>query len=598
MVLHVETVDLSSRNVTLPSDRVGMVIVQPHLSLTSEEPFRCATQAKTQQLAVVSETLNIARAAPHGASKTHFTVFPEYSIPHPDGIVLVESALQSQDWQCGTIVIGGTDALSKLDFTTLANAPGTHLDTINNCPDKIANNAWINCGITWVKGADGTVERWLQPKLCPAWPERNVHYQQMFRGNSVFTFRGSFDNQTKYRFCSVVCFDWIGTVGDKKVWQWVLQDLQRQAALAQAELSLSWFFVVQSNPKPSHDTFLTEVGRFFDQNFLPAVRRDRACLLFANSAGNPRPGKADAYGNTSLIFPPQTLFSSSECSPTFSNDGLRFRSSTLLSSYKDFVFREGGACIHSFVQINANSLNPGPAGRTTALENAFVFPLGGMVDRRTPSDSVAASIKWLNDELDELPSLSSSYPNVPLAAAADVTHLQTIAALRQISAQSAAHAMKLAAQQSKAKHADDWSQTESQALEHLVHTLDIVCLGSSPPTVSGDSAHASVVMNNQTVDLLAIRGESHEGCLKHSEGLLSLPRRQILLVSRDPDNNPWLQRFGSFLQPENVHLGQERNITNPASGVLHLGYRNLLNIFQQTTTVAGVPGAIDAELAA
>ena len=50
-MVHVETVDLSTRNVTLPSDRVGMVIVQPHLSLTAVEPYRCTAQAKPQQLA-------------------------------------------------------------------------------------------------------------------------------------------------------------------------------------------------------------------------------------------------------------------------------------------------------------------------------------------------------------------------------------------------------------------------------------------------------------------------------------------------------------------------------------------------------------------
>jgi hypothetical protein len=33
-MVHVETVDLSARGVEFPSDRVGMVIVQPYLSLT------------------------------------------------------------------------------------------------------------------------------------------------------------------------------------------------------------------------------------------------------------------------------------------------------------------------------------------------------------------------------------------------------------------------------------------------------------------------------------------------------------------------------------------------------------------------------------
>jgi len=513
-VVHIETVDLTSRNVTLPSDRVGMVIVQPHLSLTDVEPYRCKTQAKPQQLAMISETLDVSRAARHGASRTHFTIFPEYSIPAPEGIALVEAALQAPEWPNATIVIGGTDALSKVEFATLANTPGTHLDLTHNGLDRVANNAWINCGITWVKAGDGTIERWLQPKLSPAWPELNVHYQHMFRGNSVFAFRGSFDNQTKYRFCSLVCFDWIAMVEHKKIWQWVLEDLQAQAEQAQAELSLSWLFVVQSNPKPSHDTFLTEVSRFFDQNTVPSVRRDRACLLFANGAGNCKPGRADKYGNTSLVFPPQTLFTQPDCSPTFSTGGARFRSSTVLSAYRDFVFRERGACIHSFLQVNPNSVTAGAGGRTIAVENPFVFPLGGTIDRRVPSDSVAACIKWLNDELDDLPSLSVTYPNVTLAVPTNATHQQTVAALRQISPQSAAHTVKLAAQESKAKHADEWNETESRALEHLVHTLDIVCLGSSPPTVGGDSVHASVVMNSQTVDLLAIRGESHEDCLK------------------------------------------------------------------------------------
>jgi hypothetical protein len=91
--------------------------------------------------------------------------------------------------------------------------------------------------------------------------------------------------------------------------------------------------------------------------------------------------KADTYGGTSLVFPPQTLFTQPDCSPTFSNGGARFRSSTLLSAYRDFVFRERGACIHSFLQVNPNSLNAGAGGRSIAVENASVFPLGGTIDR-------------------------------------------------------------------------------------------------------------------------------------------------------------------------------------------------------------------------
>ena len=151
-MIHIQMVDLSPRGLTLPSDCVGMVIAQPYLSLTATEPYRCVAQAKNQQLAMLTDTLAVAKAARHGAQKTHFTVFPEYSIPGLDGIALVETALSAADWPNGTIVIGGTDALSKPDFATIAAAPGTHLDTTHNGLDRIAQNEWINCGITWVKG--------------------------------------------------------------------------------------------------------------------------------------------------------------------------------------------------------------------------------------------------------------------------------------------------------------------------------------------------------------------------------------------------------------------------------------------------------------
>ena len=597
-MVHVETIDLSSRGLILPCDRVGMVIAQPYLSLTDTEPYRCTPETKPQQMQMLRDTLRVALAARHGATKTHFTIFPEYSIPGPDGLALVETALRAAEWPAGTIVIGGTDALSKQDLVTLAGEPGTHMDTTHNGLDHIAQDEWINCGITWAKAADGTVERWLQPKLFPAWQEQDVPYQGMFRGNSVFTFNGPFDNDTQYRFCSLICFDWVATLDHQKAWRWVMEGLRQKAAQANAELSLSWFFVIQCNRKPSADSFLTEVTGFFDQTAFPNVRRERACLVFANSAGKRVPGRSDLYGNTSLIFSHQTLFADPTCHPTFCNGGLRFRSSTLLSAHRDILFRERGACIHSFSQVNPNSLNAGAAGKTIAVQDPFVFPLAGFPDDpRTPSAPVPACVKWLNDDLDHLPSLSATYPAVPLATAVDATHRQTVDALRVISPQSVMHAVKLAAQESTAKHADQWDHPEVEAVEHLVHTLGIVGLGIAPPKVGANPAHATVVMNNQTVDLLAIRGTTHEACIEHAKSFLPLPRRQVLLVSRDRDNNPWRRRYGSFLEPESPQLGQERNITDPASGSLHLGYRRLLDIFQQLTTADAVQGAISADLA-
>jgi len=573
-----------------------MVIAQPYLALTDTEPYKCSAATKDAQLASLTATLDVARAAKHGAPKTHFTVFPEYSIPGLDGIALVQASLEAIEWPVGTIVIGGADALTKPEFTALAESPRTHVNTDHNPLPQIADDEWINCGITWTKAADGTIDRWLQPKLFPAWLEQNVPYQGMFRGNSVFMFKGTFANNTQYHFSSLICFDWVASIEHRRPWNWVLDDLQR--TVAPGETSLSWLFVIQYNPKPSHDTFLIEVGNFFDQNILPNVRRDRTCLVFANTAGRPNPGRANEFGGTSLIFSPQAQFATPDCSGTFSNGGSRFRPNTLLKQYRDVYFRERGACIHSFVQVNPGSLNAGAAGRVFPIEQPFVFPLNGTLELRAPAAPVPACIKWLNDELDTLPSLSVQYRGVALAGQADISHEHSIAALRSMPVHSTVRTVKLAASESQAKHADEWDGTEYAAVEHLVHTLDIIELGFPHSLVDGDPAHATAVMNGQTVDVLAIRGKTHEACIKHSKTFVPLRRRQFLLVSRDRDNTVWRKKFGSILETDTPGLRQEHKFTEPQGGSLHLGYQKLLEIFLHSPTPADVQGAINAELVA
>ncbi|MGA2233967.1 MAG: hypothetical protein ABSG23_00610 [Terriglobales bacterium] len=420
----------------------------------------------------------------------------------------------------------------------------------------------------------------------------------MFRGNSVFAFNGPFDNGTQYRFCSLVCIDWVANLNSQKAWRSVMDDLRQQAAQARAELSLSWLFVIQCNRKPSADSFLTEVAGFFDQTAFPNVRRDRACLVFANSAGKPVPGRAELYGGSSVVFSGHTLFEKPTCKPTFSNGGPRFRSSTLLSAYHDIFFRERGACIHSFAQTNPNSLNAGAAGKTIALRRAYVFPLNSVTDPRAPGDEVPACIKWLNDELDNLPSLSMSHQTALLVNQADAAHQVTVGSLRALQPQSAHHAVKLAAQESTARHEDEWDNTESEAVAHLVHALDILGVGFPTRTVGTDPSHATILVNNKTVDVLVIRGFTHQSCIEHSKKFLGNPQRQVLLVSRDRDNTRWLQRFGTFLQPKSSMLDQEPKITDPSSGSLYLGYQNLLEVFLSSTTAAAIEGGVRAQLAA
>ena len=128
-------VDLSTRGIQLPSGGAGMVLAQPHLTLTPREPYRCTDESRSCHLEAISAAMAVARDASHGAEKTHFTVFPEYSIPSLEGIELVEHNLRQDDWPNQTIVIGGTDGLSLRRIQVACNgAPHSRRRRSYDCP--------------------------------------------------------------------------------------------------------------------------------------------------------------------------------------------------------------------------------------------------------------------------------------------------------------------------------------------------------------------------------------------------------------------------------------------------------------------------------
>jgi hypothetical protein len=103
-MVHVEAVDLGALGVTFPADRVGMVVAQPYIpddGLTPAEPFKFTNGAAAQQLPVVERALTLSRERHHGLAKTHFTVFPEYSIPGLAGVQHIDLTLDSAAWPTG-----------------------------------------------------------------------------------------------------------------------------------------------------------------------------------------------------------------------------------------------------------------------------------------------------------------------------------------------------------------------------------------------------------------------------------------------------------------------------------------------------------------
>jgi hypothetical protein len=591
-MVKVETVDFTLHGVVFPADRVGIVAAQPWLSLTEHEPFACNPAQRAAQLAVIDKTLELANVRPHGQPKTHFTLFPEYSIPGLEGAQRVDTAMADADWPTGTVVIGGVDGLTQAEYATLVAQQNSHVDVETNAANRVKADKWVNCGIVWVKDGGGVVHRWIQPKLTPAWAEADIAYQAMFQGGSIFLFKGRLSNQASYHFSMLVCFDWISSLEERRLWRHVLDDLARQSALAGGELSVSWFFVIQHNPKPNHVDFLQQVPPFFDQNALPTVRRERACVVFANTAGLPKPGRVQKYGSSSLIFSASTLFEKPTCPMTVANGGPDLRgNSTILNPYHDVVFREGGACIYSFVQINPGSLVAGPAGRSPAIENAEVFPVDDTDDPRAPSAAVPASVKWLNDELDDVQSLKAKFPLSALRDSAEAAHETTVEGFRRLPP------AKIAFVLNTNPVADKWRADERSTLNLLVHTQDILGIGYATAPVPDEGAFPIVTIDGHQLDVIVIAGPSHDECWKQAEKSLALGSHQSLVVTRDFDNTIWRRESRSILQGDPADVGQDQNITDPISNVLHISYQELLASYLDAQNTAGLESGIRAKLA-
>ncbi len=156
-----------------------MVVAQPHVVLVPHEPFTWDPAERQRALECIDETLAVSRSCEHGADRTHFTIFPEYTLPGLEGVDRITAAMQAAEWPAETIVIGGVDGLTKDQLVALVQGPNTTYDTVGNRLDHVLAHQWVNCVVTWAKLPTGEVRKWVQPKLAAAWLERDINYMSM-----------------------------------------------------------------------------------------------------------------------------------------------------------------------------------------------------------------------------------------------------------------------------------------------------------------------------------------------------------------------------------------------------------------------------------
>jgi hypothetical protein len=234
------------------------------------------------------------------------------------------------------------------------------------------------------------------------------------------------------------------------------------------------------------------------------------------------------------------------------------------------------------------------SGRTPPVDRPCVYPIpNAETDPRAPSGQVPASVKWLNDSLDFVESLSEKHPNARLAHDVVNTHIEAVRALRLLDGPRAQTCISQSTCKTESnsktegnvdnsieriKIPDYWATSERYAVEHVLHTLDILGLCFEPIFIPGATSHGTVTIRGRLVEVTALRGRTHEICIKYSEGL-PVPHHAVLVVSRDDDNTVLLPRFGRFLSGRRSRIEEEAKFIDPESVKLMISYQELLSAY-------------------
>jgi hypothetical protein len=579
-------------DIILPIGGIGVVIFQPFIELSGDEPFRWLNNNKAKQIERIIRTLEIARQADHGCGKTHFTIFPEYSIPGLEGIEKIQEILQSGQWNPGTFVIGGVDGLTQYDYHILCSQDDTEVFPQSK-PENVSATQWVNCCITWGKQTDGSLRRWVQLKLVPSWLERNIICNEMFCGNSVYIFKCKFENDVDCYFLSLVCFDWIGQINLERGISAIVHEINRCWELS-GRRDINFIFVLQNNDKPNHRLFLENARNYFEERTpYPFAVKDNSVIIFANTAGGPFPGKYGKYGYSSLVCSPMSPYDTKGCPPTFSVKTKKLRNTDGLGGCKDTLFREMGACIHSIEFCPPSFVNLGPVGRTLLLKRAAVHPVDQAIsDPRVPGNPVPAPTKWVNDQLDDIESILHHETLSPLRDEIELSH-KFIGKNIRISPDTflgncviwsvCDYDKWLDLGNRDIPDVDSWSEKEELGLRTVVNSLDILNVWKSLE-FSNPKSHAIIKSTGNIIDVIVVSGGKTSGeCFEYGRQFLTGSSRFGIVITRDIHESPVTKRDKSIFEPEAEITEKGPAITDPA--IIHCGYRDLKDASFKSTSL-------------
>ncbi len=528
--------------VTLPRRRVCMFFMQPYVDFETphQEPYRWSRGSVDGQREAIHRTLELAKGA--GA---HFTVFPEYAIPGLEGVGVVDRALREADWPRDTIVIGGLDGLSSHEYQSLCEMSSARYAPRNAPTEVLAEEKWVNCCITWAKDRHGDVAKWIQPKLLPCEQERGTPCLSMFRGGVVYLFCGRFDNGMPYRFFTVVCFDWIASFDGQRAQAEILSQLDQEWAGGDPK-AIHWAFLIQHNDKPNDAEFLRQTEDFLlEHDKYPAVDRHHACVVIANTAANRTPCRHGPGGFSSFVFEPNAPFIWHECRPTVSVNYKRYRENGGFTRCRDVTFREMGPCIQSGDVAVGQWVDTRKIDRCSAVDGGCVFALTATCsDPRLPDGEVPPAVKWLNDELDTIPSLADKdLRRCRLEETVRGRQAEAAREMRRLTPGTIEQRMLYAVcpdggeskehDQASRAGSDFWSEREKDGFEGMVHGLAVLgtchrlCVSKSP-------LHGTLIADGSPMRIVIVSGPTHEMCRRHFDRYVGRSGADpVILVTRD-----------------------------------------------------------------
>ena len=533
-------------NVRMPSDEVRIVAMQPYIQFhsTTEEPFRWADNAVEEQLIAINRTLDIALNNSEGCF-ANFTLFPEYSIPGIVGATAINDRISADAWPNDSIIIAGIDGITKEEYSNLCDLL-TGSVSESNAPNSVGDTQWVNCCVIWIKNHEGGIDKYVQPKIRPAWPEMNATCNDMFSGSTVYLFECQYEpSGYPCRFLTLICYDWVASVAGTTVCHEFLDKLTELKT--PNPTSLDWTFVVQHNPGVNHTSFLNSTFQFLTDVAHPFVERDKAIVVHANTAVSQRPTRTGLGGFSSCVFSPSAQFNCECCRPTVCLQPQSLRGSDILKRCKDVVFREMGECVHSFTVRVPRFVTPDATDKTYPLPSASVYNFRESDDPRLSGGPIPASVKWVNDSLDLVERLSTTaLDGRPLRMDAETVESAIIGSIRQYDGHAASDSVNWATcslshgeETSNEKHrlnVDLWGAEETASLEHVLHSLTSLGLAYNLDFESG-VLHGTMQNGDDYFQIVAIRGYTHQDCRRHYDKFA--PEHgtdSVLVIARDRDN--------------------------------------------------------------